>query len=109
MPTYRGPVISVEEMNEALPMEVERVLRASYGMGGDEIFGVLLNLLTLERVHVVRAPFVLWALDRYGEGADLADMLHLISARGSSSFATFDRELARYAGTGAPVPVGLLQ
>jgi len=90
-------------------MEAEWVLRSVYRMERDDIFRAFVALLAWDEVHVPMAPFVFWGLDRYGAGADLADMLHLISARGSSTFVTFDRDLPRDAGNGAPIAVELLK
>jgi len=76
-------------------MEVERVLRSNYRLPPVEINRVLRSL-------------VLWALDRQGAGADLADMLHLIAATGCSSFSTFDKGLVEATRADSPIDVELL-
>ena len=50
-----------------------------------------------------------WAIERYGHGADIADMLHLIGSRSASKFVTFDHRIAKSAGAGTPVPVETLR
>lgn len=51
-----------------------------------------------------------WAIDRFAQGADFADMVHLVSRTAAAeSFATFDRKLARQAGATAPAEVLILR
>ena len=84
-------------------------MRSTYRLPRNQINDALRNLIYLEEIGIPHLPFVLWALDRHADGADLADMLHLISARGASVFLTFDRELADWGKVGAPIEVELLQ
>jgi len=90
-------------------MEVEWVLRSSYRLTRSAINGALNALLDLDEIHTPKLASVLWALDRHAAGADFADMLHLISARGSSAFLTFDQALVRGAGAEPPLAVELLR
>jgi len=90
-------------------MEVEWVLRSAYRMTRDAINGALNALLELDEIHTPKFASVVWALDRHAAGADFADMLHLISARGSSAFVTFDQALVRAAGSDLSLPVELLR
>lgn len=87
-------------------MEVEWVLRSAYRYKRDEINHALLTLILLDEIRVPNAPFVLWALDRHGDGADFADMLHVVAARGTSSFLTFDKDLDV---VDAPLPIEVLK
>ena len=96
-------------ISHSVLMETEWVLRTVYRLDRGEIHQALLALLEWEDVHVPLTSFVFWALDRYAAGADWADMLHLISARTSSAFITFDRDLARDAGPNAPLAIELLR
>ena len=89
-------------------MEVEWVLRSNYRLPPDEINRVLKALLDLDEIRVPRLSFVLWALDRHGAGADLADMLHLVAATGCSSFLTFDKGLVEAVKADKPIDVELL-
>jgi predicted nucleic-acid-binding protein len=90
-------------------MESEWVLRSVYRLERDQIGSALRTLVTEDAVDVVDEDAVLWALDRYLEGADLTDMLHLVSATSRGPFLTFDRALARFAGAATPVAVELLR
>ncbi len=90
-------------------MEVEWVLRSAYGLSRKAINEALRSLIRLQEVRTPKPLLVDWALDRHAAGADFADMLHLIASRGASLFLTFDQELIKHAGTGAPVSIELLQ
>lgn len=51
-----------------------------------------------------------WAIDRYANGADFPDMVHLASAlSGATEFACFDRKLARQAGPESPLVIRTLR
>lgn len=89
-------------------METEWVLRSSYRWSRSAIAAGVADLLDLEGVRVLHDDAVLWALDRYRLGADWADMLHLLAARGTQSFLRFDRTLQRDAGAESPVTIELL-
>jgi predicted nucleic-acid-binding protein len=86
-------------------MEAEWVLRRRYGWTSAEINNALLEFLSLETVHVSLRPQLKWALDRHLDGADWADMLHLIAARDHDGFATFDKAISKKAGLNAPLPI----
>lgn len=54
------------------------------------------TLLMLETVHVADREGLAWAIERYRAGADWADAVHLVAARGvADRFVTFDRGIAR--------------
>ena len=96
-------------VSHGILMESEWVLRSVYRLDRDQIGSALRTLVTQDAVDVVDEDSILWALDRYLEGADFADMLHLVSATDSGPFLTFDQDLARFAGAAAPVAVELLK
>jgi predicted nucleic-acid-binding protein len=89
-------------------MEVEWVLRSIYRLKRDAINHLLGALLCMDEIRIPKTSSVLWALDRHGEGADLADMLHLIAAGGCSSFVTFDKGLVEATRIDKPIEVELL-
>src|ERR1043165_4703700 len=95
-------------VSDSVLMETEWVLRKAFGWQRARINHALRKFLAIKQVSVAQPDYLLWALDRHHEGADLADMIHLIAARGQSGFATFDRELARMAVEDIPVSVRLL-
>jgi predicted nucleic-acid-binding protein len=86
-------------------METEWVLRSNYRMNRAGINSALSDLLNTDTVAVSDPVGVAWALDRHAAGADLTDMLHLISVRDLSAFVTFDRGLKKKAGDDAPVEI----
>ncbi len=96
-------------VSHGILMESGWVLRSVYRLDRDQIGSALRTLVAQDAIEGVDEDAVLWALDRYLEGADLADMLHLISATNRGPFLTFDRALARSAGAAAPVTIELLK
>jgi predicted nucleic-acid-binding protein len=54
-----------------------------------EVNLALLKLLENEAIHVEDDAQVRAALELFGQGADLADVIHLVAARGSEAFVTF--------------------
>jgi predicted nucleic-acid-binding protein len=56
-----------------------------------EVNLALLKLLDNEAIHVEDDAQVRAALELFGQGADLADVIHLVAARGSEAFVTFDK------------------
>ena len=90
----------------AVIMETAWVLQSAYRQDRRTIADTLAAILSAPTIHAVDEDGVAWALARYRDhGADLADMLHIVAARGSSSFASFETKLARHAGADTPVPV----
>ena len=90
-------------------METEWVLRSYYRWDRIAIGEAFNDLLDLEGVYVLDETGLSWALDRYRMGADWADMLHLLAARGTDSFHTFDRSVARDAGDEPPLPIEVVR
>lgn len=87
-------------------MEIAWVMRSTYGRPRSEIAAALSALLDVPTVHVPDRDGVRWAVGRYRDHqADLADMLHIVAARGSSTFASFEKHLKREAGPDSPLPV----
>lgn len=89
-------------------MELGWLLTSRYRQARDAVAVTLTDFIDLPSVHIDNADAVRWALDRYFEGADLADMLHVVAAVPGTSFATFDRGIAAAAGTDTPVPIETL-
>lgn len=70
---------------------------------------MLQKVVALENMQVEKRAEVLWAIGRFLQGADWADMMHIVAASGSSPiFTTFDRAIARHAGSDSPVPIETL-
>jgi predicted nucleic-acid-binding protein len=90
-------------------METEWVLRSRYRWSRGEINLALERLTELANVTVTDRADLRWSLERHREGADLADMLHIVASRAANGFLTFDSRLPDRAGPAAPVPVVVLQ
>jgi predicted nucleic-acid-binding protein len=86
-------------------METEWVLRAVYRYERADIADLLTALLVIDGVTVQDEAAVAWALDRYRHGADLADMLHVVTSGNVDSFVTFDKKMPRQAGADSPIPI----
>jgi predicted nucleic-acid-binding protein len=84
------------------------VLESRCRMPRQAVANALAGIVLLEGIHVPRAELVLKLLGRYGDGADLGDMIHLVAAAKLDGFATFDRRLARDAGPDSPLPIETL-
>nr|WP_294817468.1 type II toxin-antitoxin system VapC family toxin [uncultured Sphingomonas sp.] len=89
-------------------LETGWVLESRCRMDRESVAAALAGLTLLEGIHVPRSEAVLGLLERYRAGADLADMIHLASAAKLEGFATFDRRLARDAGTASPIKIETL-
>jgi predicted nucleic-acid-binding protein len=90
-------------------LETTWVLTSYFKVARGDIARSLQELLDLETVHCEDIGMTQWALERYRHGADIADMLHLIGARGAAQFTTFDRGLAKRAGANPPLAVETLR
>jgi predicted nucleic-acid-binding protein len=79
-------------------LEIEWVLRSSYGFGREAILLGLRSLLRPSNFQIEDENAVLQALMWYQQGMDFADALHLASVSGETEFAAFDASLRRTAG-----------
>ena len=89
-------------------LETGWVLQSRYRMPRLEVADALALVVSLDRIVVARRTLALWAINRYRDGADLADMVHLASAAKVGAFATFDRRIVKDAGPDAPVVIETL-
>ena len=94
-------------VSDSVLMETEWVLRSGYSWPRDRITLALSSLIQIAGVRVASGSDLRWALDRYGAGADWADMLHLIASRGHDAFVTFDKSLPGDAGPATPIAIEL--
>jgi predicted nucleic-acid-binding protein len=78
-------------------LESEWVLRYTYELNREAIAEIFRKVLGFRRLMVEDRINVLRALDYFDQGMDFADALHLCSSGAATSFATFDRALARKA------------
>lgn len=96
-------------MGWSVLVELCWVLECSLELPRDKVVAALSTLRVIDRLTVPHEKNFDWCVERYAEGADFADMVHLVAALvGSSDFAPFDRKLLRQAGASTPLPVVLL-
>lgn len=84
-------------------LEFEWVLRGFYALPRRQIVEIFRALAGIEHVTIEDRNAVLAALDAFESGMDFADALHVIRSSRASSFATFDRQLAKRAQSFAQV------
>ena len=90
-------------------LEMEWVLRYSYGFDPEAILGAFQLLIGYPQLEVEDARNVLRALRWYSSGMDFADALHLASSPAEGKFASLDRRLMQAAErVSAHPPVQLL-
>nr|WP_295659242.1 type II toxin-antitoxin system VapC family toxin [Polymorphobacter sp.] len=88
-------------------LELVWVLGSKAGWSRPEIASALDDLLDIRTLTIVESEAVEWAVARYAAGADFADMLHLALSGEATVFATFDKDIVRFADAGV-VPVETL-
>lgn len=88
-------------------LETQWVLRKLERRARVDVVTSLRDIVALPNLTVAHRDAVMWALDRYAEGADFADMIHLALSGASDGFVTFDVDIARHADASV-VPVETL-
>ena len=74
-------------------LELGWLLRSRYGYDRTRISRSVIELMDNPRIHVSECAAVRRALKLYDAGADFADVIHLVAARGTEAFVTFDRNV----------------
>ncbi|HEU0067060.1 MAG TPA: type II toxin-antitoxin system VapC family toxin [Sphingomonas sp.] len=90
-------------------LETAWVLAYSYSIGRAALAEALEGVLDMPSIQVADESAIRWALSRYRDGADIADMVHLTQAGRAEVFVTFDRGVARQAGPDAPLRIETLR
>ena len=89
-------------------LETSWLLGSRYKLNSAQI----VNLVNVLREHVAiqieGEEWLDWLLSSFVQGLDFADLIHLIASKNFQSFATFDRDIGRFARSGAPVMVEIL-
>jgi predicted nucleic-acid-binding protein len=96
-------------ISDTVLLECAWLMSSRYGVGRAELVATIRDLLALPNVTVSDEALISWAVDRFAAGADFADMLHLVTAKSTQAFVTFERHLSRDAGPQTPVAVELLR
>lgn len=95
-------------ISKTVILELEWVLRTAYKKDRASIARTLRRLLGYRLAEIEDRSSVLNALSWFQEGMDFADAFHLASSGSATSFATFDKALAR-AAAGIPEAPEVLQ
>lgn len=88
-------------------IELVWVFRSRTSWSRTHIAELIGGLMEAPNIRFGDAAAVRWSLNRYAAGADFADMLHLALSGEADVFATFDRDVARFA-DGSVIPVETL-
>jgi predicted nucleic-acid-binding protein len=78
-------------------LEMEWVLRAVYGLDRPSILTAYRQVLGLATVRIDQPALIVEALERYENGFDFADALHLAVSGAATHLYTFDQRFARIA------------
>lgn len=87
-------------------LEAAWLLASRFGMKRAVLVETFRDLLALPDLRVSDPLLIGWAIERFAQGADFADMMHIVGARGADCFLSFERSLAKQAGAESPLPVG---
>jgi predicted nucleic-acid-binding protein len=90
-------------VSDTVLVELAWLLLSRYGIKRAMLVVIVRDLLSLPLLEVSDASLILWAVDRFADGADFADMIHLIASRSADSFVSFDRSLSKDAGAESPI------
>jgi predicted nucleic-acid-binding protein len=91
-------------------LELGWLLGSRMGMDRPVLNLILVKLLGMPGIHIDNEPQIRAALALHAKGADFADAIHLVAARGSEAFVTFDRQVPDGDGIGVDVErVGLVE
>ena len=74
-------------------LELGWTLRSIYGFGREQLNAAFVGLIDNNSIHIDDEPAVRIAVDLHRKGADIADVFHLVAARGSEAFVTFDKRV----------------
>lgn len=95
-------------ISDTVLLEAAWLLSSRFGLDRATLAATLRDIIGLPTVSVGDADGMDWAIDRFTEGADLADMIHVVGARKTDGFVSFDKRLGRLAGANPPVPIETL-
>jgi predicted nucleic-acid-binding protein len=90
-------------------LETVWLLASRYKQPRAAIAEALLQVIQLPELRTVDDALINWVLQRFNDGADFADMVHLVDGRCADAFATFDRAITRAAGENPPMIIEILK
>jgi predicted nucleic-acid-binding protein len=86
-------------------LETEWVLRAAYRLQRNRIADAIEFAVEMENLKFENSNALYWITARYRDGADFADLVHIISSKEAKTFATFDKKIEKQAALGCPLVV----
>ena len=86
-------------------IETEWVLRGVYKYGRLDAADLLETLLEIDGIFLQNPDGFKWTVERYRNGADFADMMHLLKLDNVRAFITFDRKMPSQAGLDCPTSI----
>lgn len=86
-------------------LEFGWVLMSVAGLSRSAMADVLEAVCAIETLHFDRPERLHWAIARFREAGDYADLIHLAACADHSRFVSFEKRLARQAGGLCPIPV----
>lgn len=86
-------------------LELAWLLKSYYRLPRAEVVANLKDLIMTPELSVANAERVIWAIDRFADGGDFADMMHIATAEPAEAFVTFERRLDKLAGPDTPVRI----
>ncbi|MFX8231056.1 hypothetical protein ABTL16_19885, partial [Acinetobacter baumannii] len=75
------------------------LLSSRYRQPPEIVASIIAEIIALPTVTIANPDEIAWALRRFGDGADFADMIHLVESMAADSFVTFDRAIPHDAGS----------
>lgn len=92
-------------VSDTILIETAWLLSSRFGLDRADLAATLNDLVSLPALTVGEPDLIAWAIARFADGADFADMMHLIGGRHADAFVSFKTKLAKQAGPDAPVPI----
>lgn len=92
-------------VSDTVLLETAWLLSSRYDFGRTLLAATLADLIRLPTITVSDPAWIAWAIERFAKGADLADMIHLVDARHTDAFISFEKRLGRLAGPQTPLPI----
>ncbi len=100
-----GPI----QISHTVLLELGWLMTSAGRMNREQFAATALSLLSLELAVIEGRDRLRWAVERFRDGADWSDMVHIAAVESAGKFSTFDKKLEQQAGPGAPVRVEVLK
>lgn len=109
-PLAEAQLVQPSFVSHTVLLETAWLLSSRYRVRRADLAATLRDVVRLPELHINDEDLVIWAIDRFRDGADFADMLHLVTAQAAAvdAFVTFDAGIVAEAGPTSPVAVETL-